>query len=156
MKNKTASVLSLMMAIVLLCSVITDAHADNKSYSCELTKSIDQTAKEWMANETSRALVTVLLVFDLLLTENIQFDDYNLNESIVACTDGTITVGVAGQKNSLIIFYNPLFKHAEYTTISQSSFLGLYYILSSNSDEAYENDRNALSQVVDLLGDMLN
>ena len=154
MGKSSRRIVGLLISVVFIVSITASAFADNITFSCNLADSIERSSSEWMEDETSRALVTVLLVFELMTTEGFSIDGYHLGESMVAMTDNTITVAVAGDEKGLIIFYSPEYKHAQYTTISQNTFLELYLAIKTNDNVVIENDTEALTNVLDLLSNL--
>ena len=135
---------------------ITCAVAENTSFNCQLANSVRMDIQECKSNEKSRALLTVLLLFDLLLDTDFSIDDYKLSQSILAVKDETVTVAVAGTSRGLIIFYTPSVQYAAYSTISQNTFIELYAVLSSYCDSTFINEENELENAINLLEAGLN
>ncbi len=153
LRNK---LLVFLVAVVYSCAAFSGAFADNKTFSTDLTDAVNRSIEEWMKDDTSRALITVLLTLDLMLYDSsFSIDDYSPGESVIARTNDTISVAVAGKKNGLLIFYTPALKYAQYTTLSSNTQLELYAVLQGNSDSTYLIDANTMAEVVDLLGNWI-
>lgn len=156
MRKNRKTILALTMMIVFSLSLLSGGLADNVSFKCNLANAVEYDTKGWERSSSNRALLTVLLAFDLLLNTDVSFDEFLLGESVFAVTGDTITIAIAGKNRGLIIFYTPEVQFAQYTTISQNACLELYAVLSANCDSAYLNDADDLNTELNLIGSMLD
>jgi len=118
--------LTLMMVIALAVGCLACAHAESdvQIFTPTLTKAVTNTADEWFATSSSRALLTSLLSLDVVLEVG---SDSSLSPDLVQSS----YVGKNGQDlivamyteggQVMIVIYRPSSQEAGYSTLTSSA-----------------------------------
>lgn len=155
----------LCVILTLFLCIIPVSLAENTDeiipYEANIANSADRTASEWFSTSMNRALLTILLLYDL------PSDSSLVGGNILA---GTTYLGKAGSTCILLgrdndkmvsIYYVPLLKEASYSihdlTYASDSALDITAerVFSENCDNYYKNDDEDILRCVQLLIDKM-
>ncbi len=123
---------------------------------CKLATAVDWSAEEWFETAESRALLTMLFLFEMGANNTISIDDYSVSDSLVCKNDGILSIAICGKNDSLMIFYEPEMPYASYLVMEKYTIDVLQNSLNLIYPDVTINTSEALQQALDLIGTMIN
>lgn len=142
----------LVIPIMLFCCQ--RSFADATQIECKLVSAVDWSSDEWFETEESRALLTMLFLFEMGTNNTIVIDKYSVGDSLVCKNGSILSIAICGENDTLMIFYEPDLPYASYLLMKQYPIDGLQYSLSALYTEVKLNSSEALQQTLDLLKTM--
>ena len=160
MRKRISLVLVFVLTLSMVyCAGLAESEKEAKPFTPTVTNLVKNQAKEWMASDDTRAMVTVLLIVDL--TTEIDSNDLLTNSLTKASYIGKqgldLVVYVHGVENDMLILYRPVTGDAYYMMLDVSKDEAVEIVMNMYcTDGFYKNDLESIYTVVQQLQELFS